>query len=127
MCLPPEGHPDYDPAPGNVCIVGSGDALGNWSAGIVMPQPCPLESPLRYEVTIEFLKDANPYIEYKYQKNDCTDWEDYANHSLFIDDSGPVYIVPWTDHFNYYEGDDCTPCGVPVEDASWGMIKTIYK
>jgi hypothetical protein len=127
MCMPPEGHADYDSVPGGVCIIGDHPEIGNWGTGVPMPQPCAAESPQRYEVSILFAAGSNPYVEYKHQKWDCTEWEPGGNHSVFIDDSGPVYIIPWTDHWGYYEGDDCTPCGVPVEDASWGMIKSIYK
>jgi hypothetical protein len=127
LCLPPEGNPDYDPTPGNVCLIGDHPEIGNWSAGVVMNQPCAVSSPQRYEVSILFPAGSNPYVEYKHQKNDCSNWEPGGNHSVFIDDSAPVYVIPWTDHWGYFEGDDCTPCGVPVEDTSWGMIKTIYK
>lgn len=129
MCMPPEGHADYDPTPGGICIVGDHAEIGSWNpaASVPMSQPCAAASPQRYEVSVTFLAGGNPYVEYKHLKWDCTEWEPGGNHSVTIDDSSPVFVIPWTDHWGYYEGDDCTPCGVPVDDASWGMIKTIYK
>jgi len=127
MCLPPEGHPDYDPAPGLVCIIGDHPEIGNWVSGVPIGQPCEIWSPRFYEVVVLFEAGSNPYVEYKYQKNDCTTWESGGNHSIFIDDSDVYYQVPWTDHFSWYEGEDCSSCPVPVEETSWGMIKSIYK
>jgi len=110
---------------GNVCVVGSGDELGGWSAGIVMTQPCPSISPNLYTTTITFLAGSNPYREYKYQKDDCVTWESTGNHSVTIDDSGVTMDLPidgWE-----FNTPDCPDCASPVEDATWGVIKALYK
>ncbi len=127
LCLPPDGHPDYDPDPGTVCVTGDNDSLTNWGDGVSMNQLCPVYSPQFYEVSVVFAAGSNPYVEYKYKKNDCVNWESGGNHSVFIDDSSPVFIIPYYDHFGWYEGDDCAGCGVPSENRSWGMIKSLYK
>lgn len=126
ICLPPVGDPDYDPAPGGVCVTGSADSLTVWGSGIEMVQPCPGTSELYYEVGILFGAGDNPSIEYKYRKNDCADWESVGNRTEFIDDSGPVYLIPWVDHWNNYVGDDCPLCGIGTEESTWGAIKRIH-
>jgi len=127
LCLPPEGDPGYDPSPGGVCITGDHPELTNWGSGVPMGQPCAGASPLYYEVLVDFPAGSNPYVEYKYRKNDCTTWESGSNHSVTIDDSSPIFVVPWTDHWSYYVGSECLHCGVPTKDASWGAIKTLYQ
>jgi len=110
---------------GGVCVVGSGAELGDWSAGVVMGQPCPAQSPKLYQVDITFLAGTNPYREYKYQKDDCATWESTGNHSVTIDDSSATMSLPidgWE-----YNTPDCPECGSPVEDASWGTIKALYQ
>jgi hypothetical protein len=126
MCLPPEGHPDYDPDPGEVCITGSHAELTSWGNGVQMMQECPTEAPQRYWVGIDFLQGSSPYLEYKYRKNGCETWESGANHTLFIDDDYDLIYLPYTDHFSWYEG-ECGECVVPVDAMSWGAIKTIYR
>lgn len=110
---------------GNVCVVGAGDELGNWSAGIVMNQPCPVVSPKLYSVDVMFLAGSNPYREYKYQKDDCTTWEGTGNHSFNIDDSMPTMTLPidgWE-----WNTPDCPDCASPVEESTWTTIKAIYR
>lgn len=127
ICLPPEGDPDYDPAPGGVCVTGSAAELTTWGNGVQMVQPCPPFSPLYYEVGILFATGGNPYIEYKYRKNDCQNWESVGNRSVTIDDSGSTFLIPWVDHWNDYVGDDCPLCGIGTEESTWGGIKKIHR
>jgi len=126
LCFPPEGDPEYDPDPGEVCITGDHDELTNWGNGIPVEQPCPDYSPRFYQVSILFHAGSNPYVQYKYRKQGCEVWEPGANHSLYIDDSAGEFYVPWIDHWGWYEGDDCAPCGIGVEQSTWGEIKAIY-
>ncbi len=127
LCLPPEGDPDYDPAPGDVCVTGSGAPLSDWGSGVVLGQPCPAASPLFYEVGVVFPAGSSPSIEWKYKKNDCADWESVGNRTVTIDDSAAMYIIPWVDHWNNYSGDDCLICGVGNEESTWGKIKQTYR
>jgi hypothetical protein len=126
LCMPPEGDEGYDDAPGNICVTGSASELTTWGSGVQLLQPCPGASPLYYEVGIQFAQNSNPYIEYKYRKWDCTEWESVGNRSVFIDDTGPVFIIPWIDHWNNYVGDDCPLCGIGTEESTWGAIKKIH-
>jgi hypothetical protein len=127
LCMPPEGHGEYDPDPMGVCITGDHDEITNWGSGVAMAQPCSTTSPRFYQVGVTFYAESSPYVEYKYRRNDCVDWESGGNHTVFIDDSSPMYIIPWIDHWSWYEGDDCPECGVPTQPTSWGVIKNIYR
>jgi hypothetical protein len=126
ICLPPAEDPDYDPTPGDVCVVGDAAELTSWGAGVPMGQPCIETSPLYYEVGILFAAGGNPTIQYKYKKNDCVNWESVGNRMVTIDDSGPMFIIPWIDHWNNYVGDDCPLCGIGTEESTWGAIKNIH-
>jgi hypothetical protein len=92
-----------------------------------MARPCEGYSPLYYEVGVLFDAGSNPAIQYKYRKNGCETWESVGNRNATIDDSAGSYLIPWVDHWNNYEGDDCPLCGVATESASWGKIKKIHK
>lgn len=126
LCMPPEGDPNYDPDPGDVCITGSTPELTNWGDGVLMARPCDTYSPRFYQVSVIFPAGSNPYIEYKYKKTGCTVWEPGGNHSVTIDDTNPTFLMPWIDHWGYYEGDVCPLCGVGNETSTWGEIKQIY-
>ncbi|HUV37853.1 MAG TPA: hypothetical protein VMX58_13030 [Patescibacteria group bacterium] len=127
ICLPPEGHPEYDPDPGDVCVTGDAVPLSEWGVGVLMARPCSEYSPLYYEVGVLFPAGSNPAIQYKYRKNGCSVWESVGNRMATIDDSSSSYLIPWVDHWNNYEGDDCLLCGVATKSATWGEIKRIYQ
>jgi hypothetical protein len=127
LCMPPEGDPEYDPSPGEICITGDHAEITNWGAGVPMAQPCPQSSPRFYQVSVLFHAGDNPSVQYKYRKQGCSIWEPGGNHSVFIDDSSSIWYVPWVDHWGYYQGADCPLCGVGVENSTWGKIKGIYK
>jgi hypothetical protein len=111
---------------GGVCVTGSAPELTSWGQpGVAMGQPCPAVSPNLYEVTITFAAGSNPYVEYKYQKDDCSAWDCDPNHNFTIDDSSPTQTLAmdaWC-----WGTPDCVECGSPVEDTSWGTVKAIYR
>jgi hypothetical protein len=121
LCLPDGIDSFFD-----VCVTGNHDELTNWGDGVVMGQPCPGPSPKLYQVDVNFLEGSNPYVEYKYKKDDCATWESTGNHSFTIDDSSPYMDLPWIDGWEYMEP-DCPDCASPVEEATWGMIKGLYR
>jgi hypothetical protein len=127
LCVPPIEGRALGALLGDVCITGDHTELTNWGDGVLMSQPCVEYSPRFYQVSVLFHAGSNPYVEYKYKDQGCTNWESGGNHSVFIDESSPVFYVPWIDHFNWYEGPDCPPCGVGVEPSTWGAIKQIYR
>jgi hypothetical protein len=126
LCLPPEGHPDYIADPGDICVTGSTTELTDWGDGVLLTNPCPDTSPLYYEVGILFDEGGTPSIEWKYKKDGCTDWEPGGNRSVTIDDTNDTFIIPWVDHWNNYEGEDCPLCGIGTEESTWGAIKKIH-
>lgn len=119
VCIP-EG------SAGDVCVTGSAPELTGWSQpGVTMGQPCPGVSPNLYEITISFAAGSNPFVQYKYQKDDCATWDSDPNHEFTIDDSGPSQTLAqdaWA-----WGVADCVECGSPVEDASWGTVKALYR
>ena len=127
LCMPPEGDPEYDPNPGEICITGDHAEISNWGAGVPLTQPCAASSPRFYQVSVLFNAGDNPSVQYKYRKQGCSVWEPGGNHSVFISDASPIYYVPWVDHWGYYQGPDCPLCGVGVENSTWGKIKQIYR
>ncbi len=128
LCMPPEGHPDYDPDPRAICITGEHEELTVWGEGIETWRPCEAYSPRYYEVSVVFDTGSDRYVEYSYRKDSCTVIETVAPHALFIDDSGPEYIVTRIDHWNDYVGDDCLPCWTQgVRHTTWSGIKAMYR
>ena len=86
---------------------------------------CEPISPKLYQVDVTFPMGSNPYVEYKYKKDDCQTWESTPNRSFMIDDSFTVMDLPedgWE-----FNTPDCPPCVSPVEETGWGMIKALYR
>ena len=110
---------------GAVCVTGGHAALTDWGAGVQMPRPCPETSPKYYEVDVLFGTGSNPYVEYKYKKDECNTWEGTGNHNFTIDDTAPVQVL-WMDGWEYIPP-DCPSCAVPVNSSTWGQIKALYR
>ncbi|MFH1501519.1 MAG: carbohydrate-binding module family 20 domain-containing protein [Candidatus Eisenbacteria bacterium] len=109
----------------DVCVTGGHPALTSWGAGVLMSQPCPIVSPKLYTVDVMFPAGSDPFVEYKYKKDDCATWESTGNHTFNIDDSAPFQDL-WVDGWEYGTP-DCPDCASSVEDASWGIIKGLYR
>lgn len=109
----------------DVCVTGSHDALTNWGDGVLMSLSCETISPKLYDVDVLFPAGSDPYVEYKYKKDDCATWEDGGNHSFMIDDSAPTQDL-WVDGWSWLTP-DCPDCSSPVEPSTWGAIKGHYK
>ena len=120
MCLPDSVDSFFD-----VCVTGSHPSLTNWGFGIVMGQPCPTIQAKLWSVDVLFPAGSDPFVEYKYKKDDCQTWESTWNHSFDIDDSAPTQVLA-ADVWEYL-GTECPTCASPVEDTSWGTIKSIYR
>ena len=69
---------------------------------------------------------SNPYVEYKFKKDDCVTWEEGDNHSFTIDDTNPTYEIPWVDGWQYITP-DCPGCATATEQTEWGTIKALYR
>ena len=110
---------------GDVCVTGGHPALTDWGSGVVMVQSCPSLSPNLYQVDVLFAAGSNPYVEYKYRKDDCVTWESDPNHSFTIDDSGPTQDL-WVDGWEF-NTPDCPDCPTATEPVQWGTIKALYR
>ncbi len=110
---------------GDVCVTGSHDVLTNWGSGVVMSLSCPENSPKLYQVDVLFPAGSNPYVEYKYRKDDCETWEGTGNHSFTIDDSGAFQDL-WIDGWEF-NTPDCPDCPTSTSPAQWGAIKALYR
>lgn len=120
LCLPYGIDSFFD-----VCVTGSQPPLTNWGNGVLMHFTCQGASPKLYEVAVLFPAGSNPYVEYKYKKDDCNTWDCDPNHQFTIDDSGPTQdlgLDTWC-----WGTPDCPECPSPVDDASWGTIKALYR
>jgi hypothetical protein len=119
LCIP-EG------TTGGVCISGSDPAIGDWGQpGLAMVQPCPGASPNLYAINATFPAGTNPSVQYIYQKDDCAVADCIPYHQFTIDDTSPTQILPidaWC-----WGANSCVECGSPVEQASWGTIKALYR
>lgn len=120
MCLP-----DSVGTTGSACVIGSHAAIGGWGTGVDMMQPCAGASPGLWTLDVMFPAGSDPFVEYKYKKDDCATWESTGNHSFNIDDSSASQILP-VDGWEYITP-MCPDCSSPVEDSSWGAIKGLYR
>ncbi len=111
---------------GDVCVIGSHPALGEWGTGVVMSLTCPLQDPKLYQADVLFPSGSNPYVEYKFQKDDCATWESTGNHSLTIDDANSFFDIPWVDGWEYV-APDCPGCATATQQTEWGTIKALYR
>jgi len=120
VCLPDSIDSFFD-----VCVTGSHPALTTWGDGVLMDQPCPDLQPKLWSVDVLFPAGSDPFVEYKYKKDDCQTWESVGNRPLNIDDSGPTQVLAPNVWDNL--GDTCPDCTSPVEDTSWGTLKSLYR
>jgi hypothetical protein len=111
---------------GGVCLTGSHPEITSWGDGVPMSLSCPSQDPKLYQVDVLFPAGSNPYVEYKFKKDDCVTWEEGGNHSFTIDDTNPTYDIPWVDGWQYITP-DCPGCATATEQIEWGTIKAIYK
>lgn len=110
---------------GDVCVTGGPPELTGWGTGVTMLQTCPSLSPGLYEVDVLFPAGSNPYVEYKYRKDDCVTWESTGNHSFTIDDTGATQDLP-IDGWEFVTP-DCPDCPTATEPVQWGTIKALYR
>jgi hypothetical protein len=106
--------------PAGVCVVGSGDLLTNWGAGV----PMTAMGGDIYRVCITYLAGTPMQtVEFKYKKDGCNTWESVGNRSVVVNNDSPA---TQTFHNTWDDGTGvCTPVAVPR--TSWGKVKTIYR
>jgi len=112
---------------GDICVTGDHAEITNWGNGTgPMVQPCPSASPGLYQIEITFFAGGNPFVNYKYRKDGCETWEDGGNHQVLIDDTESFFDIAWVDGWSWMTP-DCPECPSPVDDATWGTIKALYR
>ena len=110
---------------GSQCVIGNIDALGEWGTGLPLTQ---IGTNL-YQHCVTF--PAGTFVpldlQYKFQKDDCTSWENvdanpFLNRELRIDaDAPPVLTVTST-----WGNEPGTCDAVTLDDESWGTLKSRY-
>jgi hypothetical protein len=110
---------------GDVCVTGSHPELTAWGDGVPMVFSCESLSPKLYQVDVLFPAGSNPYVEYKYKKDDCLTWESTGNHSFNIDDSDSFQDL-WIDGWEW-ASPNCPDCPTATEQTDWGTIKSLYR
>jgi hypothetical protein len=81
---------------GAPCVIGSQTPIGNWGTGVTMNNV----SGDLWDVTVNFPAGSNPYFEYKYKKDGCTDWEFVGNRSYSLPTDGTTSVVLAADSWN---------------------------
>jgi hypothetical protein len=89
---------------GTPCVIGSASEIGTWVTGVPMNNV----SGELYEVTVTFLQGSNPSFEYKYQDNNCTNWESIGNRLVTLPTDGTTTVALATDSWN----DNPIACGL---------------
>ena len=85
-----------EPFTGAPCVIGSADPIGNWGDGVPMTQ---VDGDL-WEATITFPAGINPSFEYKFKKNDCTEWEGVGNRLVSLPTDGTSSVFLAADSWN---------------------------
>jgi len=78
------------------CVIGDAAEIGGWGTGVTMNS---LGGDL-FEVTVTFLAGDNPSFQYKYQKNDCNDWEGIGNRLVTLPTDGTTAVSLAMDSWN---------------------------
>jgi hypothetical protein len=81
---------------GPPCVVGSAPEIGEWGDGVTMTQ---VDGDL-FEVTVTFAAGSNPSVQYKYKKNDCTEWESADDRALTLPTDGSTTLVLEPDSYS---------------------------
>lgn len=81
---------------GAPCVIGSAAEIGTWGTGVNMTS---LGGDL-WQVTVTFLAGGNPYFEYKYKKDACTNWEGVANRPVTLPTDGTTAVSLPADSWN---------------------------
>jgi len=106
---------------GNVCVIGSGEQLSDWTTGVVMT---PLGGDLFQVCVVYPAGIAIPLnVEYKFKKDECETWESVDNRALTVDnnlEAITTLVNTWDDGPG-----GCEP--VATENSTWGGLKSLYR
>lgn len=103
-----------------VCVIGSGNQLSNWGAGVPMTQ---IGTDL-FEVCVSYLVGTPiQNVEFKFKKDDCNTWESVSNRALTVDNNSPATQTITSTWDN--GATSCSP--VDARRSSWGKLKSMYR
>jgi len=71
------------------CVIGSAPEIGSWGTGVNM---APTATSELYTVDVVFTAGSNPAFEYKYKKDDCTNWEGTGNRQVILPTDGTTFV-----------------------------------
>jgi hypothetical protein len=103
-----------------VCVIGSGEQLTNWGAGV----PMTAMGGDIYRACVTYLAGTPMQtVEFKFKKDDCNTWESVGNRTVVVNNGSPA---TQTISSTWDNGSAvCTPVDAPR--TSWGKLKTIYR
>jgi hypothetical protein len=84
------------PTNGAPCVIGSVPQIGTWGTGVNMTNV----SGDLYTVTITWPAGSNPYFEYKFKSDGCSNWEGVGNRVVTLPTDGTTTVNLATDSFN---------------------------
>ncbi len=113
LCMAGVAGPD-------VCVIGSGPQLTNWSTGV----PMTLIGTDLYEACVTYAAGTPiQNIEFKFKKDGCSTWESVGNRLLTIDNGSPASQTLTNSWDN--GAASCSP--VDTRRTTWGKVKSIYR
>ncbi len=78
-----------EPTTGDVCVIGSAPEIGAWGTGVNLVNT----GGDMWEGVVTFLAGSNPYFEYKFKKDGCSNWEGVANRPVTLPTDGTTAVV----------------------------------
>ena len=115
VCL--EGTGDGTSA-GPVCVIGAPAILGDWGNGAETPPAMTNTEGSLWTVDVTFPAGTDALVEYKYRKDDCSDWEGGDNRSFTLPTDGSTTLTLDADSFNRVSPIGCGLSQTTSEDKT---------
>ena len=77
------------------CVSGSQNPIGNWGSLTMGNVSGDL-----FRITVTFPAGSDPYFEYKYKRNTCTEWESVSNRAVTLPTDGTASVTLPMDSWN---------------------------
>lgn len=115
---------------GVACVSGNTPELGSFETPIPLVELQPGTD--LFEGDIAFPAGSPAVVQFKFQKNDCADWEDLFNGSnqttnrfLYLGGAASPYVAPTATWQNV--GPNFCPAPLGVESTTWTRLKTLFR
>lgn len=115
---------------GAACISGNTPELGNFEAAIPLAELQPGSD--LFEGDVAFPAGTPSVVQFKFQKNDCADWEDLFNGSnqttnrfLWLGGATSPYMAPTAVWQN--AGPNFCPAPLGVQATTWTHLKSLFR